>query len=343
MRKRISFLAIFMQLSILAQYNEKTIIQDFNYDGIKDTLNSHYEGGSSFGGTYAKVINGKTNQSLEIDLFSAYSDMKNIITIPEYYYKKSNYLLLNALLREIFPEKRSTADLSLQWILNSYFSLQEITKNSYFSRIFHPNLAWNKDKIIIPDSYYIDLTKDTLEKLAPRNAGGIPLELKKHKGVMIYNTYSLKALDKNEKGFKMIASSKKHKLYATNHGIVAQKNEKHYKWLFITDPDVTGAPDRLRWKSIENARIIGDYVILEQNTPPSITYNVFIIHIETGIVAQLKFEFINKKRFYNNFHSNVALIGDSYFTFKGYDKKQKIYYTDVFNEFKKLSDYWFKR
>jgi len=89
-KKCFLILFLFNFYLLFAQYNEKTIIKDYNFDSIKDTLNTSYDGGGSFGGTYAKMINGKTNQSLEIDLFHAYASIKYMITIPNYYYNEEN-------------------------------------------------------------------------------------------------------------------------------------------------------------------------------------------------------------------------------------------------------------
>ena len=43
-----------------------TKIEDINGDGYIDTLESYYSGGSSFGGKYCTLINGKSNKTTKL-------------------------------------------------------------------------------------------------------------------------------------------------------------------------------------------------------------------------------------------------------------------------------------
>lgn len=330
-------LNLIFPLVIYSQFNERTVIQDFNYDGIKDTLHTHYDGGSSFGGTYAKMINGKTNKSFVIDLFHSYAEIKHIITIPEHYYKKGNNLFINAMLQEVFPKKREKPEKSLQWILNSQFHQKDTIKSLYFKKIFNPKSNWSKEKIEVSDSYYINLNKDTLNRMAPRSAGsGDLLKIEGHKGFLLYSSVILKQNRKYKGGFKIIESSGKYKIYASDHGMYVQKN-KLYKWLFINDTDIVGGPQKLRWGSIKNVQLVDDFLLVEQNASPDIIHNLLLIDIKTGIVAKLKFEFTDEDRFNMDKYSKIAMIKKKHIILKDYEKIKKIYFKDLFKEFEKIS------
>lgn len=324
-------------LVIYSQFNERTVIQDFNYDGIKDTLHTHYDGGSSFGGTYAKMINGKTNKSFVIDLFHSYAEIKNVIIIPEHYYEKGNNLFINAMLKEVFPKKREKPEKSLQWILNSQFHKKDSINSLYFSEIFNPNSNWSKERIEVPNSYYININQDTLKRMEPRSPGsGDLLKIEKHKGFLLYGSAVLKQNRKHKKGFKIIASSGKYKIYASDHGMYVQKKEL-YKWLFINDTDIVGGPQKLRWKSIKSVRIVDDFLVLEQNATPDIIHNLLLIDIKTGIVAKLKFEFTDEDRFNMDKYSKIAMIKKKHIILRDYERIKKIYFKDLFKEFEKIS------
>ena len=40
-----------------------------------------------------------------------------------------------------------------------------------------------------------------------------------------------------------------YKVYSTAHGVLVKKGDQ-FKWVFVTDHELTGAPDKLRWPSI---------------------------------------------------------------------------------------------
>jgi len=59
--KKPQLLILLFFFKVSAQYNQEERIEDFNNDGVKDTLQSYYDGGSAFGSTYVKIIDGKSN------------------------------------------------------------------------------------------------------------------------------------------------------------------------------------------------------------------------------------------------------------------------------------------
>ncbi len=337
--KKIFLILFFYSILCCSQYNERTVIQDFNYDTFKDTIHSSYQGGSGFGGTYAKVINGKTKHTFSIDLFHSYALIKNIITVPKQQFEKEHLLLTKALFREVLPKQRNTPDASLQWILNSQFHQKQIN-HPYFDKIIDPKTAWRKAKIEIPDSYYITLHNDTLRKLAPRDAyKGDLIATDNHIGILTYNSSILKEISERKYRFtdsKFIGTSKKYKFHATMHGLYVQKNEK-YKWLFINDYEIVGGPEKLRWESIRCIRIFKNYLILEQNTAPGRYLNTFIIDIETGIIGKLKFEFTKDIKDFNE-NYELALLKKDHFIVKINNKENKVYYEKLFKLLKNLKD-----
>jgi len=79
---------------------------------------------------------------------------------------------------------------------------------------------------------------------------------------------------------------------------VAKKGNK-YKWLFISDIELVGAPDKLRWESIAKVDIVKNYIILEQVTPPATESTLFVINIESGLLGKLKYSVIDYILDYN--------------------------------------------
>lgn len=346
MKKYLIFILHINSIIISAQYNKRTVIEDLNYDGIRDTIHSEYDGGGSFGGTHAKITNGKTNKSLYIDLFHSYALVKFPVFIPDSSYTKQNNYLLKGLLKETLPKERKTPEKTLLWCINSQLSKKSIKeKSKYFEYIFNPNTDWTKNKVTVPGAYYMYISKDSLSKIYNSDYNKDYLKKEEHKNILVYYPYSLKRArrpkyntpKKETKAFEMIASSNNYKIFSSAHAIYIQKN-KLYKWLFINDADVVGGPGKLRWDSIKDLKLINNYIILEQNNPPDTRHNVFIIDIETGNIVKLKYNFIDDYKFEGKpiFEDEykVALLKDKFILYNDGESIEKILLEDIINEFK---------
>ena len=262
-------------------------IEDFNGDGYIDTLKSYYSGGSGFGGWYAELINGKSNEVYKLDSWSSFSDIRNITTIPEVLRKSENLDFLNTILSSIFSQIKDYPDPSLKWIIDGLSTTSKLSNSNYFNQFFSPESIW-LEKISMPSSYSLVYDNKIIT----------------YKG---HNHY------RNPTGDSLLvaANSNQYKILRTSHGLIANKEGK-YKWIFITDSQLTGSPSKLRWESIGDVILKDQYVLLSQELRGSYKErNYFLIDIESGKVGRLK---VQSKKDYDSLILNnwESIINEFY-------------------------------
>lgn len=297
-----TFILFFFSLCNTAfgqQYTDTTITKDYNTDGIKDTLHHFEEYGSSFGGIAYKITDGKTNETFELSNFGSYGNIKTLIPIPPKLLKKENIGFLETFKKGLLPVFRKTPDPSLQWIIDATQNTITLKDNIYFDKVFTPSTSWITDEYESPSSYYIEVTGNSDLKFTDNktidqtntinNKPDLAFLLYYGKNIRDWN---LKVDDEgnSEDGPIADVSNKDYKIYKTNHAILVNK-ENSYKWLFISDAHSTGAPEKLRWSSIDKIILQDEYLIFKQNLAPDPEYKVYIIHIETGNLGRLKIDF----------------------------------------------------
>ena len=302
----------------------ETIHEDFNGDGYTDALSCYYSGGSGFGGRYCELKNGATNEIYEVNTQGCFCQIKNAILIPPVLGKKENKSFLEAIKKKLLPAWKDSPDPSLQWIINANNSNYELSDNIYFDLIISSPTEWVEGNIELPGTYYIDLKGNALHQLYI-----LDLEppdwynQKEYEGWLIYyghNHYRNPTGD----SLTLADSSRSYKAYKTSHGLIIKKEES-YAWVFVTDFDLTGGPQKLRWESIKKVRISDNYVIVEQSRAPGETTNIFVIDIETGICGRMKFTSNFPEPFF--IENGKLLVEDA-----GYKKSFML--DEIFNELK---------
>ncbi len=337
MKKQILILLVFNMFIILqaaAQYNKTEEIADFNNDKVMDTLRSQYNGGSTFGGVYVKIIDGKTNEIFELNNDGCSCQMIYYINVPEKLLLPQNKYFYNVLKEQLLPKKQNKPDASLQWILNGLKTNKELIDNPYFSLIIDPEPKWERMKKTLPKSYFLPISKKTLHTLYQGNEYFFERINDYSKILLTYYASSLSKHDTLSK-LPIAASSKKYEIYNLSHAVLAKKGKKS-KWLFITEPNLTDAPEKLRWQSIRKTTLIDKYIIVQQDVPPSDRYNIYIINIETGITGKLKFDTSNSHNYCKDNLGIYLIEGDAIILNKGCDNQEKtIKLQFIFDELEK--------
>ncbi|MGH1388143.1 hypothetical protein [Kordia sp.] len=300
MQKIVVILFYLSSCHVFGQRDMKVITEDFNNDKIVDTLKTFYEGGSGFGGRYVQIINGKTNEMHQLTNEGCFCRIKSTILIPPKLAKKENVLFLEIMKTHLLPEKRKHPEASLNWMIKSAYSNANLDTNDFFDLIVDPQTSWIEEEFEAPDNYYIEIKGDSLRQVytTPYEAPEW-LDAKNARGFLMYyahNHYRSRTRD----SIKLSDSNATYKVYNTSHGVFVKKGNT-YKWVFISDASITGAPSKLRWESIKKIQLYGKYVLIQQIIPPYNMYKIFIINIETGICGRLKHDFSD---------SNNATIDD---------------------------------
>lgn len=286
------------KISFIDSFGVSTKIADFNLDGVKDTLTSLYDGGSGFGGTIVTLVNGKTNERHEIDGTGSFSEIWHSILIPDELQKDANKRFLEEIAKELLPEKRLTPDPSLHWIINANISHKQLMDNPIFDLVINAPMVWTPDPIFWPVTYYVEIGEDTLKELQFHEkelAYAVPSE---KTGWLIY--YGHNHLPAKKNCLAVVKSSQGSAIYKTAHGVLLQKNDSN-AWLFVTDYNLTGAPDKLRWESIGKVEVVDNLVFVQVINAESFMHPVFVIDSMNGMVARLiSQKYLNKSFAINN-------------------------------------------
>ncbi|WP_430408856.1 hypothetical protein [Kordia sp.] len=329
MQKILTILLFLISYQVLGQRTIKVSVNDFNNDKVIDTLKTFYEGGSGFGGRYVQIVNGKTNEHFQLTNDGCFCEIKRTVLIPPALAKTENQPFLDVLKAELLPEKRNTPDASLEWIIKSAYANKKLENNTFFDLIIDPKNNWKHHKFEYPSNYYIEVKGDTLTQLydtsyeAPKR-----LHKKDAKGFLTYyahNHYRNRAGD----SLQLSSSNNLYQIYHTSHGILVKKGTTH-KWVFISDVSITGAPEKLRWESISMAKLLGKYLLIKQDLPPTGEYKLFVINIETGICGRLKYDLSSIDD-----EKETSVIKDEKITITIENEKVTYKLKDIFKELEK--------
>jgi hypothetical protein len=279
MRTILFILFIFNPLFVRSQ-DVATEIADFNDDGHIDTLRSWSEGGSGFGGKYCQIINGATNEKYKLNTYGCFCRIKKTVLIPQALQKEQNRPFLEAIKNQILPARRESADPSLSWIIKANQSPQILSNTIYFDLIISSPTEWHLGTIKLPDTYYIDVIGNSEHPIKDSDSD-------KTTAWLIYyghNHYRNPSGD----SLTLTDSTQSYLAYKTSHGLIVKKGDM-YAWLFVNDFELTGGPGKLRWESIQRVQLYGNYAILQQSLAPDMSSRIFLIDIETGMCARMKF------------------------------------------------------
>ncbi len=266
-------------LSVQAQRNEFRAVKDIDGDGVKDSLYTFYDGGSGFGGTYGEIVNGASGKTYELDTWSCFCDSWLIKALPPEYKLPHHRVFYDTLIHRLFGSLEKQADPSLKWIFDAHTHNTKLGSSSVYESVLTVPISYHEKPESYDISYSVKADKESLKKY--------------------FRTYaeepdwlddSPKGLIRKYNGFlapKKTIEHKNGKLLAANHGIAIQRKDGKIAWLFVTDPIITGGPEKMRWPSIGEIQVLGDLIIFELNMAPAVDKYIYVINTKTGRVGKL--------------------------------------------------------
>lgn len=314
--KKLLHLFILILFPFLAMgQNETVVIEDYNNDGYMDTLTSYYDGGSTYGGRFVTVINGKTKEKFEMDNFGGYYEMKQVVYIPPKLQRPENKSFLDAIKKELLPIKADFTEASLQWLITANMNRKTLRNHLYFDLLIFSPTNWIEGKIKTPNSHYIEISGDMAKKLyRPTPYDGRGKTFGRDNACLVYYAHNHYRNPKSDRA-TLVATSDTYKVYSTSHGIIVRKNDV-YAWVFVTDFHLTGSPNKLRNESIGKIQLIDQYLIVQLKNSEDFYNPIFIIDIENGKTARLKLKKDDsyKTIYINNYELTVNKYdNDEYF------------------------------
>ncbi|PLX09857.1 MAG: hypothetical protein C0596_00825 [Marinilabiliales bacterium] len=247
--------------------------------------------------------------------------------------KSENMEFFNALKDEMLPPERNKLDPSLNWLISSLFNYKKLERDDYFDLIIEPNIAWNQGNLFLPDRYSYKVSGDTLNKVYHPEFEVPEWFDNESLGYITYGPYN--HIIYHQDTFEHVLSNKKYDLIRTAHGIVVQTAEK-FKWLFISDYNLTGAPEKLRWPSIEDIVFDGDYIFVKQSLRPFSVYNLYIINIESGKLARFKYLLFENSPHGEDTNEEPFLIKDGYLILNDCEEPMELNLKSLYERFESI-------
>lgn len=256
---------IFFLIPCILYAREEIEIQDYTGDSIPDTLLISSSSGSGASSIRIILRNGKSGESDTLLRSGSYAQFRDIVPISKRLQSPTKTQTLKLLQEKILPPLRKKADPSLQWIENGLSSYKSVAEPSLIEQIITITPSWYAE-IEMPSTY----------------------TLRKDSTFWVYyghNHYRNNSGD----SLVIIDANRNDTLFRTSHGLLLYEKHKGYRWLFITDCELTGGPAKLRWESIGKLqRLDEEHLLLLQRTPVYGSHSLFIIHIPSGTIGKLR-------------------------------------------------------
>ncbi len=309
----------------MTSQSAELIESDFDQDGFPDTLERNYEGGSGFGGTYATLTDGRTETKYELNSFGCFCHFKKVILIPQELDQSKNKPFLEAVKSELLPKKATEADPSLRWLIDAHLNHDFLTEHPIFDLVIESPPFWIPGEMQIPETYYIEINGDIIQALyVPKTEYPEDIDFSSDKAWLIY--YGHNHNSNSNENFVLAADSDNFKVYKTSHGLIIKKDDT-YSWVFVSDRSLTGSPEKLRWESIGEVKIVDKYIIFRMIHSRDFSNPIFIINSESGKIARLKTD---------DYIDEPIKIENNKISIKSYSGTNTFDLENLLNEFEKL-------
>lgn len=276
-------LLILLVPSVLPAGENKTLVADFNSDGIKDTLKTRYDGGSGFSFTVVTLTDGRTKETFKYEACQGFGNFFQITPIDDKLLRKENEGFKKVIEKTIFGNyKYNDPDTSLEWLLDAYANNMQTKHDELFSQIILFTPRWIRGEMNIPESYCTVLPAERLSGIHRMlNEKSAAFNRNHNQGWLCYGAH-------NHGKPVLAARDDKHNVYRTAHAVILQ-SKGQYCWVFINDEDLMNGPQKLRWESIAKVAIVGDLVFIQhRNGRNTAEDHLFVVDYNKGIVGRFK-------------------------------------------------------
>ncbi|MEM7573694.1 MAG: hypothetical protein AAF433_12365 [Bacteroidota bacterium] len=306
---------VFSVLSLSAQRDTTLLVADYNEDGYPDSLRSWYSGGSGAGGRFVEMTDGQSGEQLSFNSCGSFGNFVQIIPIAEDIYDRY-YAFLAPILQALAGGRaRVGTDPSLSWLGQMATNLLQDTARGpkppgdvwipraedlryaltcgstndhpYFDRFLGGYELWETDSLIRPGiSTSIDIHPRLGALMYQFALDTSQLAADAYSFFLIY--YGHNHFSRENPDFTELAANENYRILSSAHGLIAQRPNGDYKWLFISQPGITRAPMKLRWPSISSVQLAGDYALLEQQFSVSQEAHLWVIDIPSGRLGKIR-------------------------------------------------------
>ena len=258
--------------------------KDYNSDGYADTIIYNY---IHFGNPYEiTFIDGKNHKKYSFEKSMDYSNFLDIIPINNDLINQKDVLDSIESILFFFPQQW-IAQPSLEWLLNAKRKGTSQIDTASFYRVIKADIKWYKWPQEFPSACYQIVHRDSI----PNEFQEYYKQNKEFEYCyMIYYGHNHRQYNEKTRkyfhDFTKVYQSDSFEIYKTSHGLILKKDSL-YKWIFHTNPTLTGGPSKLRWESIDTLAVYKSHVILNQSAPMLSSDHIFIINLENGNIGMI--------------------------------------------------------
>ncbi len=256
----------------------KIVEEDLNGDGYVDTLKSHYDGGSMFGGEFVSLAAGRTKQRYEYNRWGSHGQFIRLIPFANALLRPENRGFKEAIEKTFFSDIRpGSIDPSLQWLISAYATGKQEFSQGLFSQAVHFTVNWRNGAPEIPGFYYLVTSDERLFRQYPVFERRNPQYDQNHQqGWLVYEgaRHGNIAQEDAPDGYR---------IYKTAHGVILGRGDRH-AWIFVNDEVLMDGPPKLTWPSVKKVVFSNELVFVLH---AGVVESLFVVDFKRGVAGRL--------------------------------------------------------
>jgi hypothetical protein len=261
---------------------EKVTKEDFNGDGVADTLTCLADGGSGSGGDFATLTDGKTGKAYSYNTFGSYGQFLRLIPYNNALLTPKYQGFREALEGALFPGiPAGRIESSLAWLVDAYSRPpKEIDGpgKALFSQKIRFQPVWTEGEAVLPGSYYCSTSVEALFRRFPVVGENNPSYDAEHRqGWLVYYA-------SNHGSLELVHDSEGFRVFKSAHGVVVSRDGRHC-WVFVNDGALTDGPQKLRWPSVRKVLVSEELVFIGHAGAEE---GLFVVDPRDGVAGRLR-------------------------------------------------------
>ncbi|MEM7656331.1 MAG: hypothetical protein AAF399_09405 [Bacteroidota bacterium] len=277
---------LFSACSLFSQpIRSDTLVQDFNQDGVADSLLVEHASGSWMAGEGVLFWDGKSGETNQFYTEFYFGSFWHIIDLPDDFWQKEYRALREALAPATIQLDHPLP--ALQWLIDATYFGTRIEDETHVDWRWKRELQWEAWPPVLDTIYFVEIDSELSGQLT-----GTPTSTPSWISYFGHNHRSQRISGEND-GTPVLAkkgagtSPWPYEICTTAHGVLI-KREEQFAWAFINDAKATEGTGKLRWPAITGSFSWGSYLIIVQDVPLEDDEKLWSLHLETGELLRWK-------------------------------------------------------
>ena len=265
------------------QHTENSVISDFNLDGRPDSLYWEQDFGSGFGSLYYGIYDGASGRSVEVLFESPFSDFIDVIGLsPSLGYSKADWQRVFALMYEDWHTFRRQDGLS--WLLRAYAAKVNARDLGDLHQAYLVPPEWVEGPVQTQEFGFQFIEGTALETI--RETVWVGGDTDSDLAVIFYYGHNHQARPFDHEPTRREFAFQEGVLQVNKHSILWLQGDRHC-WVLAHDRPLFGGPSKLRWPSIVDVHILGDFLLVYIAGAVVQHHHLLLVHPDTGAIGTI--------------------------------------------------------